>query len=87
VGDAVRRAADPRIQPRAREPQRLPSTALPALGALLFLGVLASAVAYVIYFTLLDRLGPFEINLVSYVVPVVATVTGAVLLAEPVTAR
>jgi len=68
------------------EPQRLPSTALPALGALLFLGVLASAVAYVIYFTLLDRLGPFEINLVSYVVPVVATVTGAVLLAEPVTA-
>ncbi|WP_144922570.1 DMT family transporter [Halorubrum salsamenti] len=67
------------------EPQRLPSTALPALGALLFLGVLASAVAYVIYFTLLDRLGPFEINLVSYVVPVVATVTGALLLAEPVT--
>ncbi|WP_435096997.1 DMT family transporter [Halorubrum sp. N11] len=68
------------------EPQRLPSTALPAVGALLFLGVLASAVAYVIYFTLLDRLGPFEINLVSYAVPVVATVTGAVLLAEPVTA-
>ena len=68
------------------EPQRLPSTALPAIAALLFLGVLASAVAYVIYFTLLDRLGPFEINLVSYVVPVVATVTGAVLLAEPVTA-
>jgi len=68
------------------EPQRLPSTALPALGALLFLGVLASAVAYVIYFTLLDRLGPLRINLVSYVVPVVATVTGAVLLAEPVTA-
>ncbi|EMA59208.1 DMT family transporter [Halorubrum lipolyticum] len=68
------------------EPQRLPSTALPAIGSLLFLGVLASAVAYVIYFTLLDRLGPFEINLVSYVVPVVATVTGAVLLAEPVTA-
>ena len=68
------------------EPQRLPSTAFPAIGSLLFLGVLASAVAYVIYFTLLDRLGPFEINLVSYVVPVVATVTGAVLLAEPVTA-
>ncbi|WP_193308973.1 DMT family transporter [Halorubrum halophilum] len=67
------------------EPQRLPSTTLPAIGSLLFLGVLASAVAYVIYFTLLARLGPFEINLVSYVVPVVATVTGALLLAEPVT--
>ena len=37
-------------------------------------------------FTLLDRLGPFEINPVSHVVPVVVTVAGAVLLAEPVTA-
>ena len=69
-----------------RETQQLPSTELPALVALLFLGVLSSAVAYSIYFTLLDRLGAFEINLVSYVVPVVATVTGALLLAEPVTA-
>ena len=70
----------------AGEPQQLPSTALPAVGSLLFLGVLSSAVAYAIYFTLLDRLGAFEINLVSYVVPVVATVAGAVLLSEPVTA-
>jgi len=68
------------------ETQQLPVTELPALAALLFLGVLASAVAYTIYFTLLDRLGAFEINLVSYVVPVVATTAGALLLAEPVTA-
>ncbi|OYR41646.1 EamA family transporter [Halorubrum sp. Ib24] len=67
------------------ETQRLPVTELPAVGSLLFLGVMSSAVAYSIYFTLLDRLGPFEINLVSYVVPVVATVAGAVLLLEPVT--
>ncbi|OYR59128.1 DMT family transporter [Halorubrum halodurans] len=67
------------------EGQRLPATELPALVALGFLGVLSSAVAYSIYFTLLARLGAFEINLVSYVVPVVATVAGAVLLAEPVT--
>ena len=68
------------------EAQQLPATELPALVSLVFLGVLASAVAYTIYFTLLDRLGPFEINLVSYVVPVVATVTGVLLLSEPVTA-
>lgn len=55
------------------------------LGALLFLGVFASAVAYGIYFTLIERVGPFESNLVSYVVPVVATVLGAVYLDEPVT--
>ena len=67
------------------ESQRLPATAPRALLSLAFLGFLASAVAYTIYFTLLDRLGPFEINLVSYVVPIVATVTGALLLAEPVT--
>ena len=70
----------------AGEPQHPPATELPALVALGFLAVLASAVGYSIYFTLLDRLGPFEINLVSYVVPVVATVAGFVLLAEPVTA-
>jgi drug/metabolite transporter (DMT)-like permease len=67
------------------EGQRLPAAAPRALAALAFLGLCSSAVAYTIYFTLLDRLGPFEINLVSYVVPVVATVAGAVLLAEPVT--
>ena len=68
------------------ETQQLPSMAPMALLALGFLGVLSSAVAYSIYFTLLNRLGPFEINLVSYVVPVVATVAGVVLLAETVTA-
>ncbi|WP_073310006.1 DMT family transporter [Halobaculum gomorrense] len=70
----------------AGEPQPLP-TALSAevLGSLLFLGVFGSAVGFGIYFGLLDLLGPFEINLVSYVVPVVATVAGVVILSEPVT--
>jgi len=68
------------------ESQRLPAAAPRALAALAFLGLLSSAVAYTIYFTLLDRLGPFEINLVSYVVPIVATVAGVLLLDEPVTA-
>ena len=37
-----------------------------------------------VHFRLLDSLGPLEVNLVAYVVPVVATVTGWALLAEPV---
>ncbi|WP_099255616.1 DMT family transporter [Halorubrum persicum] len=45
------------------ETQQLPVPEPPAVGSLLFLGVLSSAVAYTIYFTLLDRLGAFEINL------------------------
>jgi drug/metabolite transporter (DMT)-like permease len=50
--------------------------------ALAYLAVAASAVGFLIYFDLLDRLGAVEINLVSYVAPVFAAVTGWVLLAE-----
>ncbi|MFC7098793.1 DMT family transporter [Halobaculum marinum] len=70
----------------AGEPQPTPGSLGPGvLLSLTFLGVFSSALAYAIYFGLLDLLGPFEINLVSYVVPVVATVAGAVVLSEPVT--
>ena len=50
--------------------------------ALLYLVVVASAAGFLIYFDLLNRLGPIEINLVSYAAPVVAAVTGLLFLAE-----
>jgi len=53
-----------------------------AIGALLYLVVVASAIGFLIYFDLLNRLGPIEINLVSYAAPVVAAVTGLVVLGE-----
>jgi drug/metabolite transporter (DMT)-like permease len=59
---------------------------LPGLGALVYIGTFATALAFLIYFTLLAEYGPLEANLVSYLVPVVATVLGAVYLSEPVTA-
>ena len=55
-----------------------------AVAALLFLALAASSVAYAAYFTLVRRVGAFRVSLVSYVVPVVATVTGFVALSEPV---
>lgn len=55
-----------------------------AVGAFVYLTVLSTAVAFVLYFTLLSTHGPLEANLVSYAVPVVATVLGWALLAEPV---
>ena len=55
-----------------------------ALAALVFLAVVSSAAGYVVYFDLLARLGSFQINLVSYVVPVVATVVGWALLGEQI---
>jgi drug/metabolite transporter (DMT)-like permease len=54
------------------------------LAALAFLALAASAFAYAVYFTLLARVGSFRVSLVSYLVPVVATVVGVVALAEPV---
>jgi len=53
-----------------------------ALLALGYLSVVASAVGFLIYFDLLERLGPVEINLVSYLAPVVAAIVGVVLLGE-----
>jgi drug/metabolite transporter (DMT)-like permease len=57
-----------------------------AAGVLVYLAIFATAVAFLLYFALLESYGPLETNLVSYVVPVVATVTGWALLAEPVSA-
>lgn len=53
-----------------------------AVLSLLYLVVVSSALGFLIYFDLLDRLGPIEINLVSYATPVVAAVTGLLFLDE-----
>lgn len=57
-----------------------------AVVAVVYLAVFASAVGYVIYFDLLDRLGAIEINLVSYTVPVFAAASGWLVLSESVDA-
>jgi drug/metabolite transporter (DMT)-like permease len=56
--------------------------ALEGLLALAYLSLAASAVGFLIYFDLLDRLGAVEINLVSYVAPVFAALAGWLFLAE-----
>jgi len=53
-----------------------------ALLALGYLVVVASALGFLIYFDLLDRLGPIEINLVSYAAPVAAALAGWLVLDE-----
>jgi drug/metabolite transporter (DMT)-like permease len=57
-----------------------------AVAAIGYLAVVASALGFLVYFDLLDRLGPVEINLVSYVAPVFAAVSGALVLGERVDA-
>jgi drug/metabolite transporter (DMT)-like permease len=53
-----------------------------AIAALGYLSIAASAVGFLIYFDLLDRLGPIEINLVSYVAPIFAALSGWAFLDE-----
>jgi len=59
--------------------------ALPAILVLTYIGIFATAIAFLIYFHLLGAYGALETNLVSYLVPVVATVVGWAYLDEPVT--
>jgi drug/metabolite transporter (DMT)-like permease len=53
-----------------------------AIGSLAYLSLAASALGFLVYFDLLERLGPVEINLVSYVAPVFAALVGFLLLSE-----
>lgn len=53
-----------------------------ALFSLLYLAFGAGSLGYLLYFALLDRLGPVEINLVGYVAPVFAAIGGWLFLGE-----
>ncbi len=58
---------------------KLPMTWL----ALLWLGLLGSALAYIIYFSLLHRLGPTRLSMVTYIPPIVGLLLGIIFLGEP----
>ncbi|MFC6834913.1 DMT family transporter [Halomarina ordinaria] len=58
----------------------------PALPALVYLTLVSGVVAFLIYFTLLDRVGPTEINLIGYVEPAVAALVSWAVLGHLVDA-
>ncbi|WP_255196231.1 DMT family transporter [Halorarius litoreus] len=58
---------------------------LAAVGAVIYLGVFATAIAFILFFRVLDRYGAVETSLVGYVVPIVATIASVFLLNEPIT--
>jgi drug/metabolite transporter (DMT)-like permease len=51
--------------------------------SLVALGALCSGLAYIIFFTLVQRMEATQLSLVSYVIPIVATVLGWLVLNEP----
>lgn len=56
-----------------------------AWGALVALGVACTALAYVIFFPLIARLGPVRAIAVTFLIPAFGMLWGAIFLAEPVT--
>lgn len=60
---------------------------MPALGALLYLGLVGTAVGYVLFFRLLATHSAIEVSLVTYLVPVVAAGVGWLAFDEPIGAH
>ncbi len=57
---------------------RLPITWL----ALVWLGVLGSGLAYILYFDLLPRIGPTRMSMVTYILPLVGVLLGIIFMGE-----
>ncbi len=55
-----------------------------AVASVLYLGVFSTAIAFYIYFYIIELHGAFEVSLVAYLVPVVATLVGVFVLGETV---
>ena len=66
---------------------RLDAIRMQGWGAAIYMGVLASAVAYALYFWALRYMSPARLGAVSYLQPIGATLLGLLLLGEPITRR
>jgi drug/metabolite transporter (DMT)-like permease len=66
---------------------RLGMIGIQGWGAVIYMGVLASAVSYLLYFWVLRYMTPARLGAVSYLQPVGATLLALVLLGEPITRR
>lgn len=58
-----------------------------AVGSVLYLAVVGTALTFTLYFYLLDRMPAARLALIAYVTPAVAVTLGAVFFAEPFTLR
>jgi drug/metabolite transporter (DMT)-like permease len=58
---------------------------LESWAALLILGVICSAVAFILFFALIKEIGPARATLITYLNTLVALVLGVVFLDEPIT--
>ena len=59
----------------------------PAVGAVVWLGILGSGFAYLVNFRLLARIGATRTSLVAYLLPIVGITSGAIVFQETVDTR
>jgi drug/metabolite transporter (DMT)-like permease len=57
-----------------------------AILSVVSLGLLCTAIAFLVLFKAIDEVGPSRITLITYINPAVAVVLGILILAEPLTA-
>jgi drug/metabolite transporter (DMT)-like permease len=70
------------VTPVVERPMNFPDTSL-AWFAILWLGVLGSCLAYVMFFYLMNAWGPTRASLVTYIFPVIGLILGIIFLREP----
>lgn len=61
------------------------AVSLAAWGSVLALGVLGTAIAFIIYFKLIEQAGPSYASMVTYLMPVIGVILGVVFLKELLT--
>ena len=66
-------------------PWELPAPSFPAVASLLAIGVIATGLAYVLYYRILGMAGATAVSLVTYLVPVSASLLGVFVLGESFT--
>jgi drug/metabolite transporter (DMT)-like permease len=55
---------------------------LETIGSVVYLGVVCGAIGYLLYYELLNKMGPVQVSVVNYLTPVVAAGAGVLLLDE-----
>jgi len=61
------------------------SPSLPVIASWLALTVLGTVVAYVIYYALIERTSATFVSTVTYIIPIIGLILGALILHEPIT--
>ncbi len=59
------------------------SPSLPAAASWLALAILGTVIAYIIYYALIDRTSATFVSTVTYIIPIIGLVLGALVLGEP----